>query len=145
LFGKIDSLVCLSEKNSDLDIDVEDSANFLLKIKQSSSNDLIIQLRMDFLRRDPHRSCTIIGERGTLIWDYISGKIEIYDSIDRNWKVLFSQVPERNETYIAEWKDLIKAIETHSNPFTTYKEAYETLQVLEAARASNGNLIEVNY
>ncbi len=145
LFGKIDSLVCLSEKNSDLEIDVEDSANLLLKIKLSSSNDLIIQLRMDFIRRDPHRSCTIIGENGTLIWDYISGKIEIYDSIESKWKVLFSQVPERNETYIAEWKDFIKAIETHSNPLTTYKEGYETLQVVEAARASNGNLIEVNY
>lgn len=145
LFGSVDSVVCISGKSSDLEINVEDSANLLMQIKQNSVISLVIQLRMDFIRRDPHRFCTILGEKGTLIWDYISGFVKLYDPDKKTWIEMFSQVPNRDETYIAEWKDFLFAIETGSEPLTSYKEGFQTLKVVEAARASNGNLVKVNY
>ena len=61
-------------KQSDLDIDGEDSANILMGINSEKQDNKIItaSLNIDFIRHDDARNCFAIGEAGTLKCNLLS-------------------------------------------------------------------------
>ena len=138
LFGTVEWVFADLSQQSNLDIDVEDTAHLIFAFKQDTNNrQLLASLSMDFIRIDPVRNCIVTGEHGTLRWDGIAGKVECYSVNESKWKLLYSETPVRDYTYIEEIKHFISCVEHKNKPFVSADDGMKVLAVIDAARQSN--------
>ena len=73
LLGEPVEVVSLAGRVSDLDVDVEDCATVLLRFAGGAQADV----HVDFVQRVPSRSCTLAGERGTIVWDALAHTVRV--------------------------------------------------------------------
>ena len=111
IFGKADWVKSHLSNQSDLEIDVEDSANIIFGFKRQKNYEIIGLLNMNFYQYDISRKCKAVGEKGTLLWDGVVGEIKFYGEKDKSWKTVFTSYPDRDFTYIEEIKNFFTSIE----------------------------------
>ena len=92
IFGPVNWVFSHISKKSDLDIDVEDSVDVIMGFKgfDLSEGEATVSLTMDFLRHDISRKCMVIGEKGTLLWDGVLGKVDYFAQDGTEWDTIFS-------------------------------------------------------
>jgi predicted dehydrogenase len=138
LFGDIKWVNAILATQSDLEIDVEDTAHLTLGFAaKNGAKPLIASLSMDFVRHDTTRICVAIGETGTLRWNAIAGTVEVLGAGGTAWQTLFAQPPQRDESYIAEWKHFLDCIAQKAPPLVSGQDGLAALKVIEAARLSS--------
>jgi predicted dehydrogenase len=148
LFGKISWISAVIAKTSKLDIDVEDTAHLLLGHETPGDKQLLItKLDMDFIRHDFTRTCTAIGENGTLQWNGVLGTVSFYSPDTDSWVVLHETPDERDLSFINEWSHFFDCIRETKQPMITAKDGQNVLHAIEAARESSvsGKKVVVNY
>jgi len=133
LFGSVESVYAELSKQSDLEIDVEDTAHMVLKF----SNNIVATLNMDFLRHDTTRCCTVVGEKGTLRWDAIKNTVSLYKAGENEWNELSNSPSERNFTYREELKCFMQSIAGGQKPLITGEDGLTVLEVIEASRKAS--------
>ena len=146
IFGEVDWVRATLTKQSNLEINVEDTAHIVLGFsKRSQSRQLIGSLNLDFIRHDSTRNCTVIGETGTLRWDGNKGSVSLLKKGHKDWQVLYLDNGSMDESYISEWKDLKNSIELNSKPRVSGVDGLRVIEVVEAARVSavTGQQIDV--
>jgi len=131
LLGDITEVSCFADKVSNLDVDVEDTAEILLKFK----NKIIAEIHLDFVQREYSRNCKIIGEEGTLIWDYPGKYVKTYHSTTKQWKTYPIEI-EPNDMYVDEMKHFLECIKGKTPPLISGGEAKKVLAVALAAKKS---------
>jgi predicted dehydrogenase len=149
IFGRVDWINATLRKQSSLEIDVEDTAHLILGFvaEKNHSNQLVATINLDFIRHDTARSCVAIGQNGTLRLDFMSGTIELLRAGELQWSLLFSSSPQNEDSYLAEWKHMLKCIKNQEQPLVTGLEALRVIQVIAAARYSSasGGEVKINY
>lgn len=149
IFGDVAWVQATARRQSMLEIDVEDTAHLTLGFLPSSdSSQLVAGLTMDFVRRDPTRQCTAIGDAGSLRCDALLGTVALYRADANGWEELFRSIPGRDETYRAEWCDFIAAVQGAEPTAASGLDGLRVLEIVEAARASdaaNGVRQPVNF
>ena len=135
-------------KVSNLEIDVEDQAMLHMGFRpnQSASN-VSASLNLDFVRRDTTRTCTLIGDRGSLKWDCITGVVQRFDIEQNKWLETFSQSECGAISYLNEWSHLIDCIHGKDRPLISGQDGKNVLSIIEACwkSASSGQRQDVNY
>lgn len=139
IFGPIKWVKSNVSRQSELEINVEDTANIILGFESSLNGELIATLNMDFIRHDTVRQCVVIGEKGTLRWDGISGEVQYFPENGKEWEVLFSSMPEKDFTYIEEIKHFFFSIERKSSPLVSGEEGLNAVLGVEAIHRSNNS------
>lgn len=138
IFGNIETVSSMFGKQSSLEIDVEDVAFMtLICASESFRKKILVNLSMDFIRQDPIRICTAVGENGTIRWNGISGVVAVFKKGSSSWEPIFEIESDRDESYIAEWKNFLNAIEGIEKSEVTIIDAYNVLEIVTAARESN--------
>ncbi len=137
IFGPINWVQSHISKQSNLDIDVEDSANIILGLGNNKKGELIASLNMDFIRHDTTRKCFVIGEGGTLLWDGVLGKVEYFAKGDDDWNTIFLSKPDRDYTYIEEIKSFFSSIESNELPCISGDDGMQIVTIVEAIRESS--------
>jgi len=137
IFGKIIWVKSHVSKQSDFDIDAEDLANIILGLKSSNGSIHTATLNMDFFRHDTVRYCEVIGKKGTLTLDFISGEVRIYSPLLGEWEVLYQSLEDKNFTYIEEIKHFFLAIESNNYSPTSAKDGLKTVLAIEAVNKSS--------
>ena len=67
VFGEPRWVLASLTKQSNLEIDVEDNAHIIMEMNDSLTNrSAVVTVNMDFIRHDTTRTCTVIGEFGTM-------------------------------------------------------------------------------
>ena len=144
IFGDIDWVRATLSRQSSLDIDVEDTAfltlGFTTEVREKQ---LVGTLNMDFVRHDTTRVCTIIGELGSIQWNGITGEVRVFNSETKEWKLSYSYIPVREETYRNEWKYFIELINHEERNIDSAVDALNVLRVIEAAKVSSSTGIQV--
>ena len=140
LFGEIETVTCEADKRSNLDIDVEDYAAMTLK----HINGIRSEIHLDYLQQFKRRSCEIVGDKGTLIWQS-EGKqpehctVRLYTSDAQEWQTIYeNQDVDAQTMYKDMMKMFLQSIQT-SNPtpdLLTASGAYNDLKVCHAAHKS---------
>jgi predicted dehydrogenase len=146
IFGDINWVRATLSKQSSLEIDVEDSAHLILGFELNANrNQLIANLNLDFIRHDRKRSCTVIGDKGTLRWDGLTGTVDIFMQHSEKWEVLYSCKPDTKDTLLAEWENFLESINQECYPLITGIDGLRVLEIIEAARKSSatGSQVEV--
>ncbi len=137
IFGEVAWVRATLSRQSSLEIDVEDTAHLILGFEPNSKgNQLIANLNLDFIRRDRTRSCTLIGETGTLRWNGLNGIVDIYRENSENWEVLFTHHPDTDETLLAEWTNFLESIKKIAEPLVTGVDGLRVLEIIQAGRKS---------
>lgn len=145
IFGNIDLVYSNISRQSKLKINVEDTCSLFFKIKtRNNSKKLIGSVIMDFLRRDKDRKCTLIGEKGTLIWNANNGTVDYFNAKKNKWQNLYNNKNEMNISYLNQWKDIIKRIESNKKPNINIFDGITALEVIESAKTSNNKGKEIN-
>jgi predicted dehydrogenase len=143
IFGEVDWVRATLLRQSDLEIDVEDTAHLTIGFeKDIFGKQLIANLNMDFIRHDTSRSCTVIGDRGSLRWDGILGEVSVIQADKKAWETLFVNDNGIEETYILEWQEFIKAIKEKRDPAVTGADGLRVVEIIEAALLSSKSGIQ---
>jgi predicted dehydrogenase len=144
IFGEVDWVRATLLRQSELEIDVEDTVHLIIGFQKRTSNrQLIANVNMDFIRHDTTRSCTIIGDKGSLRWDGILGEVSLFQAGEKTWEKLFVNDNGIKETYILEWEEFIRAIEERRFPAVTGVDGLRVVEIIEAARLSAKNGIQI--
>jgi predicted dehydrogenase len=143
IFGEVDWVRATLLRQSDLEIDVEDTAHLTIGFeKDIFGKQLIANLNMDFIRHDTSRSCTVIGDKGSLRWDGILGEVSVIQADKKAWETLFVNDNGIEETYILEWQEFIKAIKEKRDPAVTGADGLRVVEIIEAALLSSKSGIQ---
>ncbi len=131
--GEVSRVFCFGGKLSSMEIDTEDTAEILLQFKSGA----IAEVHMDYVQRYRGRSCQIIGEEGTILWDFNEGEVRLYSAEDQKWQT-FPQKPDYdlNEMYIDEMKHFLQCIKGKCKPMHDINSARRILEIALAAKKS---------
>jgi predicted dehydrogenase len=137
LFGDVDWVQATLSRQSDLELDVEDTVHLILGfLPLHESRQLIGSLTLDFIRHDTTRLCTAIGSNGSLRWSGITGQVSIYAPDGNGWVDLFHQQHHRDESYLAEWQNFLACVTGQESPLVSGEDGLKVLHIIEAARSS---------
>lgn len=146
LFGEIEWVSAIQRKQSGLEIDVEDTAHLILGFAhEPAAEPVIAALSMDFIRHDTTRTCTVIGETGSLRWNVLTGTVEILEQGGSSWKTLFADASQRDDSYLAEWRHFLACTAGGAPPIISGHDGLAVLRVVEAARHSSatGSVVHI--
>ena len=145
IFGKIKWIRAIISKQSDLDVDVEDSAHILMGFQYLKNKNIIASLNMDFIRHDRKRECIVIGSKGSIKWDGINGTIELWKKDSSAWEELF-KLNDLDKSYEYEWDNLALSYFNKTKPLINGSEGLKTLCVLNnliKSSDSKGMIMEI--
>ena len=86
LMGEVESVSAQTKKLSDLNLDVEDTANILLTFTSGAMGNL----HLNMIQQNASRTCKLIGTEGSLIWDGISSEVNQYSANTKAWQQIFA-------------------------------------------------------
>lgn len=137
IFGEVDWVKATLTRQSTLEIDVEDTAHLILGfVPEDVTFQLLGMVNLDFIRHDTTRSCTAIGENGTLRWNGLTGVVELYEADAIEWRELFRHRYQRDDSYLAEWQNFTDCVSEHKMPLISGEDGLKVLEIIEAARIS---------
>jgi predicted dehydrogenase len=106
-----------------LDIDVEDVVDMLGKTYVGAS----VNLHLNFFAKQAQRNCTIVGESGSLFWDFGQSTVTFSDGVDQ--KCLYRGTEnDRDQMYIDMLDDFL-AVDAHK--ITCAASVASSLEVLK--------------
>ncbi len=134
LMGDVSQVSAISSRVSYLDMDVEDTAEIMLKFASGALGNL----HLDMVDHASHRSCRVVGSEGTLLWNGIDHSLQIY--IHDKWKTLIDpDKTDQNEMYVEELKHFLSIVDKQKPSLKSLDHAENVLKVVMAAK-ENGDL-----
>jgi predicted dehydrogenase len=141
LLGEVEAVACFAGKLSHLEIDTEDTAAILLRFM----NGTIGEIHMDYVQRAYSRTCQIIGDEGTIRWDYRSGEVHWQRAASQEEEV-FPNSPawELNDMYVDEMQHFLRCLAGKEDPILDVLEGARVLELALAAKSSaeTGKVVE---
>lgn len=129
--GEVSSVTAEMGHVSNLDLDVEDMAEVLLRFHNGAFG----SVHMDMVRRPSARTCEAIGSEGTLGWDGSSHRLRLYSAGSRTWEDLHPAVElERNTTFIEELRYFLTCVREGATPAVSGEEGRRVLEIALAAK-----------
>lgn len=133
LKGEVQSVSAQVGKLSNLDMDVEDTADIHLRFADGSFG----SIHMDMLQRSPSRTCKLIGTDGTLIWDGISNSTRLFLASVQTWQDMFpAQTLDRNTMYRLELDHFLECVRIGAKPLISGEDGLQVLKIVLAAKES---------
>jgi predicted dehydrogenase len=140
LFGEVAALWAFTGKSSDLELQVEDTAEIGLRF----ASGVLGSLHLDYNQRPPGHWLEVVTSQGTLRWDNLSGEVRIYRSETGDWQVYPPPAGfERNELFLAEMRHFLQVVKGETEPICSLADGIHALQLALAVHDSQqqGKLI----
>ena len=143
IFGEVDWVSAILSQQGDLDIDVEDTAHLIFGFTTQIVDkiQLIASVNLDFIRHDTTRSCTAIGNKGSLRWDGLVGTVEQFDLESKTWVEVYRD--EEKDSYVSEWNHFLNCISGYEKPLISGNDGLKVLEIIEAVRQSSLDKVQV--
>jgi len=141
LFGHPFRVTARGGHYSPLEIDVEDMVEVILEY---DSPQRLVNVHLDLIQRAPLRRCRFIGDKGTLLWDCLTDRIEYWTDGTGRWETFDQFVcRDRNQMYLDELEHFFRCIEHGEIPLVDGVQGQSVLAIAEAARRSMEESISV--
>lgn len=140
----VTSVYCTTNKSTTIKTETESIAMITMKFKKGTIANLII----DYLRPKYERKCQIIGEKGSIHWEYVVKKSgwKNYDVkansnvitsfVDKKKTIFDNFVIKLNNMYVDEIRDFTQAIVCDKKPLVDGWDGLKTLKIGVAALES---------
>ncbi len=135
LMGTPERVVCLAGTTSDLEVDVEDCATILLQFPDGALADV----HADFVQRGYTRTCKLVGEKGTVTWDYCANEVRLYLAETGAWQSCAYEFSP-DDMYLAEVRDFLECVGTGRAPRVGLADARCVLEIALTAKAQFHNV-----
>jgi len=142
LFGEVKLVSAMMGFTPKLEIETETISQMNLK----TDSGILVQLHLDYLRPSYGRYTEIVCDKGTLLWNYLTGKIT-FESPTSKISILHEVENDfqRNDMYLNEIKHFIASINGHDQKnAATLDDAIKALKICFAAHLSNKNKLFVS-
>jgi predicted dehydrogenase len=143
LFGRPDRLWAHLAHLSELDLDVEDTAD----IAMTYATGVTASVHLDYIQRPPEHSLMITGTQGTIHWDGLAGKVRVYGAETETWK----EIPmpsgfERNTLFQDEMRHFLQVVAGQAMPVCTLEGGVFALSLCLASKesSSTGRVVELS-
>lgn len=134
LNGDVKTVSAQVDLFGDLDIDVEDTAEIILRFR----NGALGSIHLDMLQRSASRTCCIVGTEGTLAWDAMSNRVQRFSATKKIWEDLHPETSmDRNQMYVAELRHFLECVRENKAPAIGLSDGKRVLQIALAARRSS--------
>ena len=121
-------------RTSDLEIDVEDTAEITLQF----ANKAIGNIHLDLVQRAATRVCRVVGTEGTLTWDGLSNRVQLFSATSNVWEdLLQADNADRNDMYKEELRHFIDCVLGKAEPKVNGQDGKRVLEIALAARQSS--------
>lgn len=130
LFGMPDTVYCAGGKFSDLEVDVEDTAEIVMSYSHK-----VVSVHLDYVQRPAERWCEIVGTCGRIQADVFARSARYFDDESGSWKHP-EGMSSLEESYKAEMRHLIDCVEGRAKPVVDGRIAAQSLLLADEARAS---------
>jgi predicted dehydrogenase len=130
LNGDVSEVACMADTVSSLEIETEDVAGMLLRF----ANGAIGTLHLDYVQRAPSRTCRVIGEEGTICWDYFTREVRWYTARTGEWEAFQYADHERNDRFLEEMRHLLACHGRSEQPVVDVVEGSKVLRLALAAK-----------
>lgn len=140
--GEAESVFCWAGHLSSLEIETEDVAVLICRHVSGA----ISEIHLDYVQRTYERGCQIVGELGSIFWDFNARAVRCYEATRKQWEIFpQSEAWELNQMYIDETKHFLDCLERKQPTALPIPEAAKLMQVLFAAKSSvtQGRMIAV--
>jgi len=134
LIGEVAELSCIADRIGSLAINTEDTALVNLRFASGALG----HIHLDYLQRSYNRNCQIVGEKGTIRWDFSSGNVNWYSADDRDWHIIPRPSEWRtNDMYLDEMRHFLDCLEGKSHPMSDVHDGRRILEIAVAAKQSS--------
>jgi len=133
LFGRPERISSYYSKSSGLDIDVEDTADVLLKFPKGE----IVALHSDFIERPYRCSLELVGTKGKILCDLVSSTLKRYSTDTKKWIIDYGN-RDHNEAYIKQARYFIKCIRKGCKPPVDVIRGKEEMEILLKIKKEGG-------
>lgn len=114
IFGAVTSLAGMRAKLSDLDADIDDIYQLLLRF----ADGVLGHMTVDVLARPAVRELRLLGSEGTIEWDHTANQIRVWRAETGTWDEISLDTGSveagyihAEEPYVAEMADFVAAVE----------------------------------
>lgn len=133
LGGEVADVCARVGRLSPLEIDVEDTAEILLRFESGALG----SVHLDMIQRAPARWCRLIGSEGTLHWDGSDDSVGLFAASEGRWVPLRPPGQEdRNAMYVAELRHFLECVESGRTPAVSIEDGLRALRIALAAAES---------
>ncbi len=133
LLGDVQDVACFADRLSSLELETEDVAAILLRFAGGA----IGEVHLDYVQRDYSRTCQVIGEAGTLRWDFPTGETRLYAAGDAKWRSFGPATTWTiNDMYVAELEHFLACLRGETAPEQNLRDGRRALEIALAALAS---------
>jgi len=131
LAGDVETVYCEAAHLSRLEMDAEDTAAITLRTREGA----FAEMHLDCVQRGYSRSCKVICERGTILWDFKQG-VTCIGADEPAHRIQGTALQDTNQMYIDEMSHFIACLKGDASPLVTGADATRALEIALAARAS---------
>jgi glutamate-1-semialdehyde 2,1-aminomutase/spore coat polysaccharide biosynthesis protein SpsF len=132
LLGRPTEVMCRAEHLSSLEVDVEDSAWIYLTFPERRR----AELHLDFVQRSYTRTCKVVGETGTALWDFTLPEVRLFSPDQPDWHSIPYKF-EVNDMYVAEMVHFLESLGSGTGPLVDLEQSRDVIRVVEAAKISS--------
>lgn len=130
--GDVSEVFGVAERLS-LDIETEDTTFLLFR----HTNGILSEVHLDYVQRTYERGCQIVGEEGSIFWDFMQKQVRLYRAADKRWET-FTQ-PENweiNQMYLDETQHFLDCLQTNKISVCPVSHAAKVLKAALGAKES---------
>jgi predicted dehydrogenase len=121
------------EHKSRLAGDTEDLAEITLRFKSG----VLAQVHLDYFQRTYHRTLKVIGDAGTILWDFSEQTVTVL-ALDAAPEAMKALDGDRNQMYVDELRHFVRCLEGSESPIVDGREALRSLRLVDAVKRSAG-------
>ena len=129
LLGPAESVCAEAEHVSQLEVDVEDLAAAVLRLRSGA----LASIDLNFFEPADRRGCLLVGDDAVAEWDWPSGTVAVRSADDESVVDVAQDVAE---TYRAELDDFVSAALGESAPRATFADGLAALELADALKRS---------
>ena len=131
--GEPEEVMACTARLSNLEIETEDYAFVLVR----HTSGAVAEIHLDYLQRSYERGCQIVGENGSLLWDFREAQVRWYDASRREWTEI-AQPPgwTLNDMYVAEMRHFLDCVRERKPTMLPVSEAARVMELVFAAKRS---------
>ncbi|MGH9512488.1 MAG: Gfo/Idh/MocA family protein [Terriglobales bacterium] len=131
--GDVTEVFCLADHLSSLVIDTEDVATLICR----HSSGVVSEIHLDYVQRTYQRGCQIVGETGSIFWEFGEKQVRWYDAGPAQW-TNFSQPDDwkLNQMYVDEMQHFLDCVQSGQKTALPISEAISVMKIVFAAKAS---------
>ena len=131
--GEVEEVSCTAGHVSSLEIDTEDVAILVCRHPGGA----ISEIHLDYVQRTYERGCQIVGETGTIFWDFMGKQVRWYDATCGRWEIFDQPASwQVNQIYLDEMRHFLECVQAREQTVLPLPEAVSVMQIAFAAKQS---------